>query len=202
MIMESKKNDCKVGTPKWDVMKWFCGLVEKNAKLKKEKLRTLKKDRESTTKIQDERNLYPRGGNNMWTYKEDTIPVKREIEFITLTSRYLCDSGDISYRIYINEIIPVPTKCDCEMYVIPPCDIYSSILDNIAGKIDYDDTLRIFMNIKKRKGAVSKGSDTIELSEDKYFGLLKYLNENVFTSWIFDTPLITKQLEEKNDSKE
>ena len=200
--MESKKNDCRVGAPKWDVMKWFCGLVEKDAKLKKERLRALKKDQESTIKTQDERNLYPRGGNNMWTYKEEIKPVKREIEFVTLTSRYLCDSGNISYRIYINEVIPVPTKCDCEIYVIPACDIYSSILDNIAGKIDYDDTLRIFMNIKKRKSAVSKGSDTIELSEDKYFGLLKYLNENIFTSWIFDTPLITKHLEEKNDSKE
>ena len=200
--MENKKEYDGIISPMSDALKWFYGVLDKEVKSKKDKLRSLKKDQESTTKIQDERNLYPRGGSNMWTYKEEIKPVKREIEFITLTSRYLCDSGNISYRIYINEVIPVPTKCDCEIYVIPACDIYSSILDNIAGKIDYDDTLRIFMNIKKRKGAVSKGSDTIELSEDKYFGLLKYLNENVFTSWIFDTPLITKQLEERNDDSE
>ena len=40
------------------------------------------------------------------------------------------------------------------------------------------------------------------LDNNEYLSILKYLNENIFTSWIFDTPNITKQLEERNNDKD
>ena len=52
--MENNDDDCRVGTPKKDYIKWFCDLIEKDIRLKKEKLRNLKKDQESIVKTQDE----------------------------------------------------------------------------------------------------------------------------------------------------
>lgn len=57
MIMENNDDDCGVGTPKWKGIKWFCDLIEKDIRLKKEKLKNLKKDQESTIKVQDEKNF-------------------------------------------------------------------------------------------------------------------------------------------------
>ena len=202
MIMESKKNDCRVGTPKWDVMKWFCGLVEKDTKLKKERLRALKKDQESTTKIQDERNLYPRGGSNMWTYTEEKKPVKREIEFVTLAYSF----KRITYDILINEVIPPCNDISCgnEIYKIPIGETYQDLFMYIfPNTIECGYKLYIFLNTSKRKAVSILNGKYKKLDDDKYLAILKYLNENMFTSWIFDTPLITKQLEERsNDSKE
>ena len=90
MIMENKKEYDGIISPMSDKMKWFHNLLDKEIKSKKDKLRNLKKDQESIVKTQDERNLYPRGGNIMWTYTEEKKPVKREIEFVTLVYSFKC----------------------------------------------------------------------------------------------------------------
>ena len=124
--MENNEDDCRIGTPKKDYIKWFYDLIEKDTRLKKEKLRNLKKDQESTTKIQDEKNLYPRGGDIMWTYSEEKKPVKREIEFATLVYSYKCTT----YNILINEVVPLSdnmSNCAKEIYRIPTGGIYHDL---------------------------------------------------------------------------
>lgn len=201
--MENKKNDCRVGTPKKDVLRWFYNLLTKEDKLKKERLRALKKTEESTIKIQDEQNLYPRGGNNMWTYKEDIKPVKREIEFVTLIYSYKHNT----YDILINDIMPLSddiSKCIGEIYKIPIGNTYYDLfVDILQYPIEYGDKLCIFLNISKKEAVyILNGKIYSDLNDNEYLSTLKYLNENIFTSWIFDTPNILKQLEKANDKSE
>ena len=201
MIMENNDDDCRVGTPKKDYIKWFCDLIEKDTKLKKEKLRALKKDQESTIKVQDERNLYPRGGDIMWTYTEEKKPVKREIEFVTLIYSYKCTT----YDILINEVMPPCDDISCgnEIYKIPTGEAYHDLFMYISPNLlECGNDLYVFLNTSKRKVVSMLNGKYKKLDDDKYLAILKYLNEDMFTSWIFDTPLITKQLEERNDDSE
>lgn len=195
--MENKKNDCRVGTPKKDVIKWFYDLLTKDTKLKKEKLRALKKDQESTIKVQDERNLYPRGGNNMWTYEKEIKPVKREIEFVTLIYSF----KRTTYDILINDVMPLSddiSNCAGEIYKVPIGNTYYDLFTDILQyPIECGDKLCIFLNISKKKGVyVLNGKRYNDLTDDEYLSALRYLNENIFTSWIFDTPNIVNQLKE------
>lgn len=199
--MENKDDDFRIGTPMSDAMKWFCDLIDKNVKLKKDKLKALKKDQESTIKTQDERNLYPRGGNIMWTYKEETKPIKREIEFVTLVYSFKC----ITYDILINEVMPPCNDISCgnEIYKVPIAGTYQDLFMYICpNTIECGDNLYIFLNISKKKAIAMLNGKYKGLDNDKYLSILKYLNENIFTSWIFDTPNITKQLEERNNDKD
>lgn len=201
MIMENNDDDCRVGTPKKDYIKWFCDLIEKDIRLKKEKLRNLKKDQESIVKTQDERNLYPRGGDIMWTYTEEKKPVKREIEFVTLIYSYKCTT----YDILINEVMPPCDDISCgnEIYKIPIGETYYDLfIDILQYPIECGDDLYVFLNISKKKAIAMLKGKYKGLDNDKYLSILKYLNENIFTSWIFDTPNITKQLEERNNDKD
>lgn len=201
MIMENNDDDCRVGTPKKDYIKWFCDLIEKDTKLKKEKLRALKKDQESIVKTQDERNLYPRGGDIMWTYTEEKKPVKREIEFVTLIYSYKCTT----YDILINEVMPPCDDISCgnEIYKIPIGETYYDLfVDILQYPIECGDDLYVFLNISKKKAITMLKGKYKALDNNEYLSILKYLNENIFTSWIFDTPNITKQLEERNNDKD
>lgn len=199
--MENNDDDCRIGTPKWKGIQWFCDLIEKDIRLKKEKLRNLKKDQESIVKTQDERNLYPRGGDIMWTYTEEKKPVKREIEFVTLVYSFKC----ITYDILINEVMPPCNDISCgnEIYKIPIGGTYQDLFMHIfPNTIECGDNLYVFLNISKKKAIAMLNGKYKGLDNDKYLSILKYLNENIFTSWIFDTPNITKQLEERNNDKD
>ena len=199
--MENNDDDCRIGTPKWKGIKWFCDLIEKDTRLKKEKLRNLKKDQESIVKTQDERNLYPRGGNIMWTYTEEKKPVKREIEFVTLVYSFKC----ITYDILINEVMPPCNDISCgnEIYKVPIGGTYQDLFMHIfPNTIECGDNLYVFLNISKKKAIAMLNGKYKALDNNEYLSILKYLNENIFTSWIFDTPNITKQLEERNNDKD
>lgn len=199
--MENNDDDCGVGTPTWKGIKWFCDLIEKDIRLKKEKLRNLKKDQESTVKVQDERNLYPRGGDIMWTYTEEKKPVKREIEFVTLVYSFKC----ITYDILINEVMPPCNDISCgnEIYKVPIGGTYQDLFMHISpNTIECGDNLYVFLNISKKKAIAMLNGKYKALDNNEYLSILKYLNENIFTSWIFDTPNITKQLEERNNDKD
>ena len=199
--MGNKDDDFRIGTPISDAMKWFYGVLDKEVKSKKDKLKALKKDQESTIKVQDERNLYPRGGDIMWTYKEETKPVKREIEFVTLVYSFKC----ITYDILINEVMPPCNDISCgnEIYKVPIGGTYQDLFMHISpNTIECGDNLYIFLNISKKKAIAMLNGKYKGLDNGKYLSILKYLNENIFTSWIFDTPNITKQLEERNNDKD
>ena len=201
MIMENKKEYDGIISPMSDKMKWFRNLLDKEIKSKKEKLRALKKDQESIVKTQDERNLYPRGVNIMWTYTEEKKPVKREIEFVTLIYSYKCTT----YDILINEVMPPCDDISCgnEIYKIPIGETYYDLfVDILQYPIECGDDLYVFLNISKKKAITMLKGKYKGLDNDKYLSILKYLNENIFTSWVFDTPLITKQLEERNNDKD
>ena len=201
MIMENKREYDGIISPMSDKMKWFRNLLDKEIKSKKDKLRDLKKDQESIVKTQDERNLYPRGGDIMWTYTEEKKPVKREIEFVTLIYSYKCTT----YDILINEVMPPCDDISCgnEIYKIPIGETYYDLfIDILQYPIECGDDLYVFLNISKKKAITMLKGKYKGLDNDKYLSILKYLNENIFTSWIFDTPNITKQLEEGNNDKD
>lgn len=201
MIMENKRQYDGIISPMSDKMKWFRNLLDKEIKSKKEKLRNLKKDQESIVKTQDERNLYPRGGDIMWTYTEEKKPVKREIEFVTLVYSFKC----ITYDILINEVMPPCNDISCgnEIYKIPIGGTYQDLFMHIfPNTIECGDNLYVFLNISKKKAIAMLNGKYKALDNNEYLSILKYLNENIFTSWIFDTPNITKQLEERNNDKD